>query len=64
MCKYLSFMCIVQEVCGLSGKRRRLIPARDGKELPEVLREMETAIDRDYLYGLKEAAVLTGAKAR
>ena len=32
----------------------RLIAARDGMELPEVLRELEPAIDRDYLYGLKD----------
>jgi enolase len=31
----------------------RLVAARDGKELPEVLREMEQTLDRDYLYGIK-----------
>ncbi len=34
----------------------RLIAARDGMELPDVLREAEPAIDRDYLYGLKDHA--------
>jgi enolase len=34
----------------------RLVAARDGMELPEVLRELESAIDRDYLYGIKSAA--------
>jgi enolase len=34
----------------------RLIAARDGVELPDVLREMETAIDRDELYGIKTAS--------
>jgi enolase len=33
----------------------RLVAARDGMELPEVLREMESTIDRDYLYGIKAA---------
>ena len=32
--------------------------ARDGKELPEVLREMEMTIDRDDLYGVKQAAAV------
>ena len=32
----------------------RLIAARDGMELPDVLREAEPVIDRDYLYGLKD----------
>lgn len=34
----------------------RLVAARDGRELPEVLREMEQTIDRDYLYGVKSLA--------
>jgi hypothetical protein len=39
------------------------VAARDGKELPEVLREMEATIDRDYLYGIKvEKSVATGAR--
>ena len=33
----------------------RLVAARDGVELPDVLREMESTIDRDYLYGIKSA---------
>lgn len=31
----------------------RLIAARDGRELPEVLHEAEETLDRDYLYGIK-----------
>jgi enolase len=34
----------------------RLVAARDGRELPEVLREAEQTLDRDYLYGIKHAA--------
>jgi enolase len=34
----------------------RLIAAREGQELPDVLRKMEALIDRDYLYGLKPTA--------
>jgi enolase len=34
----------------------RLIAARDGLELPDVLRETESTIERDYLYGIKSAA--------
>ncbi|MFB3915188.1 MAG: hypothetical protein ACE14M_00545 [Terriglobales bacterium] len=50
-------------VLSLSLALGRLIAARDGEELPEVLREMEIAMDRDYLYGLKEsAAVAVAAK--
>jgi enolase len=33
----------------------RLIAARQGQELPDVLRETEATIDRDYLYGIKLA---------
>jgi len=40
-------------VLSLSLALGRLVAARDGTELPEVLHEMETTIDRDYLYGLK-----------
>lgn len=40
-------------VLSLSLALGRLVAARDGMELPEVLREMEFAIDRDYLYGIK-----------
>jgi enolase len=40
-------------VLSLSLALGRLIAARDGKELPDVLQEMESKIDRDYLYGLK-----------
>jgi enolase len=36
----------------------RLIAARDGKELPDVLREMESTIDRDHLYGVKSAVAV------
>ena len=34
----------------------RLIAARDGQELPDVLRKIEFKIDRDYLYGIKLAS--------
>jgi enolase len=34
----------------------RLIAARDGRELPDVLRDLEPAVDRDYLYGIKTRA--------
>jgi enolase len=44
-------------VLSLSLALGRLIAARDGRELPEVLREMESTIDRDYLYGVKAAPV-------
>jgi enolase len=40
-------------VLSLSLALGRLVAARDGRELPEVLREMESTIDRDYLYGVK-----------
>lgn len=40
-------------VLSLSLALGRLVAAREGKELPEVLREMESTIDRDYLYGIK-----------
>ena len=43
-------------VLSLSLALGRLIAARDGTELPEVLREMESTIDRDYLYGVKTVA--------
>jgi hypothetical protein len=35
----------------------RLIGAREGQELPDVLRETESTIDRDELYGIKSASV-------
>ncbi|HYL15280.1 MAG TPA: hypothetical protein VEV41_19740 [Terriglobales bacterium] len=51
-------------VLSLSLALGRLIAARDGVELPEVLRELESAIERDYLYGIKsEAAVPTAVHA-
>jgi enolase len=34
----------------------RLIAAREGVELPDVLREIEPLIDREYLYGIKSQA--------
>jgi len=40
-------------VLSLSLALGRLVAAREGVELPEVLREMEPVIDRDYLYGIK-----------
>jgi len=39
----------------------RLIAARDGVELPEVLRETEQTLDRDYLYGIKSAVEIKSA---
>jgi enolase len=49
-------------VLSLSLALGRLIAARDGTELPEVLREMEATIDRDHLYGIKSAAMPVGAQ--
>lgn len=46
-------------VLSLSLALGRLVAARDGMELPEVLRAMESTIDRDYLYGVKQAAAAT-----
>jgi enolase len=46
-------------VLSLSLALGRLVAARDGMELPEVLRGMEMTIDRDYLYGVKQAAAAT-----
>lgn len=40
-------------VLSLSLALGRLIAARDGRELPDVLREMETTLDREYLYGIR-----------
>lgn len=40
-------------VLSLSLALGRLVAAREGKELPDVLQKMETAIDHDYLYGIK-----------
>ncbi|MFA6318413.1 MAG: hypothetical protein WC943_13475 [Elusimicrobiota bacterium] len=34
----------------------RLIAAREGKELPDLLKELESRIDRPYLYGAKKPA--------
>ena len=42
-------------VLSLSLALGRLIAARDGRELPEVLREMESTLDRGYLDGIKSA---------
>ena len=42
-------------VLSLSLALGRLVAARDGKELPEILRDLEPIIDRDYLYGIKAA---------
>ena len=43
-------------VLSLSLALGRLIAARDGRELPDVLRDMEASIDRDQLYGIKAVA--------
>ncbi|MGZ4822770.1 MAG: hypothetical protein ACXVZM_14285 [Terriglobales bacterium] len=45
-------------VLSLSLALGRLVAARDGKELPEVLRDLEMTIDRDYLYGVKQPAAV------
>ena len=49
-------------VLSLSLALGRLIAARDGGELPDVLRELETALDRDYLYGIKAMASVPSAR--
>jgi enolase len=49
-------------VLSLSLALGRLIAARDGKELPDVLRAMEPIIDRDYLYGMKGAEAAAGSR--
>jgi enolase len=40
-------------ILSLSLALGRLVAARDGKELPEILRDIEQTLDRDYLYGVK-----------
>jgi len=50
-------------VLSLSLALGRLVAARDGKELPEILRDLEPIIDRDYLYGIKAPAVKDEKKA-
>jgi enolase len=46
-------------VLSLSLALGRLVAARDGRELPDLLRDMEMTIDRDYLYGVKQAVAET-----
>ena len=41
-------------VLSLSLALGRLIAARDGRELPDILRDLEPVIDRDILYGIKQ----------
>jgi enolase len=48
-------------VLSLSLALGRLVSARDGRELPDVLRDMELSIDRDYLYGIKAGAAVPSA---
>ena len=43
-------------VLSISLALRRLIAAREGQELPDILRAMEPIIDRDYLYGITPVA--------
>jgi enolase len=43
-------------VLSLSLALGRLVAARDGQELPAVLRDLEATIDREYLYGIKTVA--------
>jgi enolase len=42
----------------------RLIAARDGVELPDILREMEPVIDRDVLYGVGTAMAVSASAAK
>jgi enolase len=49
-------------VLSLSLALGRLIAARDGKELPDILRDAEPAIDRNHLYGIKGAAQAGAAR--
>jgi enolase len=49
-------------VLSLSLALGRLIAARDGNELPDVLRQMEGAIERNFLYGIKAVAVASGSQ--
>ena len=46
-------------VLSLSLALGRLVAARDGCELPDVLRDMEGNIDREYLYGVKQTVQQT-----
>jgi enolase len=50
-------------VLSLSLALGRLIAARDGRELPDVLRDMESSIDRDELYGIKQQGKSASAVA-
>jgi hypothetical protein len=43
-------------ILSLSLALGRLIAARDGQELPDILRALEPVIDREYLYGVKTLA--------
>jgi len=45
-------------ILSLSLALGRLVAARDGRDLPEVLREMEQSLDRDELYGIKSPAAV------
>ena len=46
-------------VLSLSLALGRLVAARDGRELPDLLRDMEMTIDRDHLYSVKQAVAET-----
>ncbi len=48
-------------VLSLSLALGRLVAARDGRELPDILRDMEYTIDRDELYGIKPRGVSASA---
>ncbi len=43
-------------VLSLSLALGRVVAAREGRELPDILRDLEPVIDRDHLYGIKSAA--------
>jgi enolase len=45
-------------VLSLSLALGRVVAARDGRELPDVLRDLEMGIDREYLYGVKSAVAV------
>jgi enolase len=49
-------------ILSLSLALGRLIAARDGKELPDVLREMEPILDRDYLYGIRASSSVASVR--
>lgn len=51
-------------ILSLSLALGRLIAARDGKELPDILRDLEPVLDRDYLYGIIESPAVPDTESR